>query len=330
MLIPQGRSTDSDRQIRACKCHTCDLIEVRFGAAMSARNWGLLLLLALLWGSSFFFYKVLVAALPPVTVVLGRLALAAIAMHLWLAAQGQSMPMSRKHWRRFMLLGLLNCSLPFALIAWAELRISSGLASILNATTPIFMVAVAHWGTDDEKLSAGKAIGIALGLLGVIVLVGPGALRGGGAFWAQLAVIAASCSYGFGGVYSRRFKDMSPLQAATGQMTGATVLLIPLSLLIDRPWTLAMPQLDVWAAWLAIALVNTALAYVLYYRMIANVGATYMSLVTLLIPPIALLLGAAFLDESVTLQALAGMAIITLGLAATNERLFRRRSIRHQ
>ena len=136
-------------------------------------------------------------------------------------------------------------------------------------------------------------------------------------------MIAASCSYGFGGVYSRRFSDMSPLQAATGQMTGATVLLIPLSLLIDRPWTLAMPHLDVWAAWLAIALVNTALAYVLYYRMIANVGATYMSLVTLLIPPIALLLGAAFLGESVSLQALAGMAIIVLGLVATNERLFR-------
>jgi drug/metabolite transporter (DMT)-like permease len=143
-------------------------------------------------------------------------------------------------------------------------------------------------------------------------------------------VIAASCSYGFGGVYSRRFSDMSPLQAATGQMTGATVLLIPLSLLIDRPWTLAMPHLDVWAAWLAIALVNTALAYVLYYRMIANIGATYISLVTLLIPPIALLLGAAFLGERVTLQAVIGMTIIVLGLAATNERLIRRQSTRHQ
>jgi drug/metabolite transporter (DMT)-like permease len=294
---------------------------------MSARNWGLLLLLALLWGSSFFFYKILVAALPPITVVLGRLGLAAAAMHLWLWAQGQSMPLSGKLWRRFLLLGFLNCSFPFVMIAWAELRIASGLASILNATTPIFMVAVAHWGTDDEKLSAGKAIGIALGILGVIVLVGPGALSGGGAIWGELAVIAASCSYGFGGVYSRRFRDMSPLQAATGQMTGATVLLIPLSLLIDRPWTLTMPHLDVWAAWLAIALVNTALAYALYYRMIAKIGATYISLVTLLIPPIALLLGAVFLGEAVTLQALAGMAIIALGLAASDGRLFRRATV---
>jgi drug/metabolite transporter (DMT)-like permease len=289
---------------------------------MSARNWGLLLLLALLWGSSYFFYKVLIAELPPVTAVLGRLGLAAAAMHLWLMAQGQAMPMSGTLWRRFMLLGFLNCSLPFVLIAWAEFHISSGLASILNATTPIFMVAVAHWGTHDEKLSFGKAVGIALGIVGVIVLVGPGALSGGGAIWGEMAVIAASCSYGFGGVYSRRFSDMSPLQAATGQMTGATVLLIPLSLLIDRPWTLAMPHLDVWAAWLAIALVNTVLAYVLYYRMIANVGATYMSLVTLLIPPIALLLGAVFLGERVTPQAVIGMAIIALGMAATDQRLF--------
>ena len=297
---------------------------------MSARNWGLLLLLALLWGSSFFFYKVLVAVLPPVTVVLGRVGIAAIAMNLWLLAQGQAMPLSGKLWLRFLLLGFLNSSLPFVLIAWGELRISSGLASILNATTPIFMVAVAHWGTDDEKLSAGKAVGIALGILGVIVLVGPGVLGGAGAIWGELAVIAASCSYGFGGVYSRRFKDLSPLQAATGQMTGATILLIPLSLLMDRPWTLAMPHLDVWAAWLAIALVNTALAYVVYYRMVANIGVTYISLVTFLIPVIALFLGGMFLDESVTLQALAGMAIIALGLAATNERLIRPPSIPHQ
>jgi drug/metabolite transporter (DMT)-like permease len=117
---------------------------------------------------------------------------------------------------------------------------------------------------------------------------------------------------------------LSPLRAATGQMTGATILLIPVSLLVDRPWTLAMPHLDVWAAWLAIALVNTALAYVVYYRMVANVGVTYISLVTLLIPVIALMLGAAFLDESVSLQALAGMAIIALGLAAIDGRLFRR------
>ncbi len=297
---------------------------------MSARNWGLLLLLALLWGSSFFFYKVLVAVLPPITVVLGRVGIAAIAMNLWLAAQGRPLPFSGRLWLRFLLLGFLNSSLPFFLIAWGETRISSGLASILNATTPIFMVAVAHWGTEDERLSTGKAIGIALGILGVIVLVGPSALGGGGTVWGEVAVIGASCAYAFGGVYSRRFKDISPLKAATGQMTGATILLLPLSLLLDKPWTLPVPQAGVWAAWLAIALVNTALAYVVYYRMVVTVGVTFISLVTFLIPVIALFLGAAFLEEVISWQALAGMAIIALGLAATDERLFKRLSNHRQ
>jgi len=290
---------------------------------MSARNWGLLLLLALLWGSSFFFYKVLVAVLPPITVVLGRVGIAAVAMNLWLLAQGQVMPRSPLLWARFLLLGLLNTAIPFVLIAWGETRITSGMASILNATTPIFMVAVAHWGTDDEKLSLGKSAGIVLGIAGVIVLVGPEAFRGAGYIWGALAVVGASCAYGFGGVYSRRFKDLSPLVAATGQITGGAIILLPLSLMVDRPWTLAMPGWHVWAALLAIALVNTALAYVVYFKMVATVGVTYISLVTFLIPIIALLLGAVFLGESVTAQALAGMAVIALGLAAIDGRLLR-------
>ena len=290
---------------------------------MSARNWGLLLLLSLLWGSSFFFYKLLVAVLPPVTVVLGRVGIAAIAMNLWLLAQGQVMPRSPLLWARFLLLGLLNTSIPFVLIAWGETRITSGMASILNATTPIFMVAVAHWGTDDEKLSPGKAAGIVLGIVGVMVLVGPEAFRGTGYLWGALAVVGASCAYGFGGVYSRRFKDLPPLVAATGQITGGAFILLPLSLVVDHPWNLAMPSPPMWAALLAIALVNTALAYVVYFKMVATVGVTYISLVTLLIPIIALLLGAAFLGESVTAQALAGMSVIALGLATIDGRLLR-------
>jgi drug/metabolite transporter (DMT)-like permease len=292
---------------------------------MSAKNWGLLMLLALLWGSSFFFYKILVAALPPVTVVLGRVGIAAIAMNLWLLAQGTRIPLGGGRWKRFLLLGFLNNVIPFILIAWGETRITSGLASILNATTPIFMVAVAHWGTDDEKLTAGKIAGIVLGIVGVAVLVGPAAFQGASAIWGELAVIGASCAYGFGGVYSRRFKDLPPLVAATGQITGGAVILLPLSLLFDRPWTLAMPGTGAWASLLVIALVNTALAYFVYFRMLATAGVAYISLVTLLIPVIALFLGAAFLGEAITLRALAGMAIIALGLATIDGRLLRRR-----
>jgi drug/metabolite transporter (DMT)-like permease len=298
-------------------------------APMSAKNWGLLLLLALLWGSSFFFYKILVATLPPVTVVLGRVGIAAVAMNLWLRVSGQKMPLSDGRWRRFLLLGFLNNVLPFILIAWGETRITSGMASILNATTPIFMVAVAHWGTEDEKLSWGKVAGIVLGIAGVMVLVGSDAFGGGSYVWGELAVVGASCAYGFGGVYSRRFKDLPPLVAATGQVSGGAVILLPLSLLIDQPWRLPMPDADVWAALLAIALVNTALAYFVYYRMLAGAGVTYISLVTFLIPVIALMLGAIFLDERVTVQALAGMAVITLGLAAIDGRLLKPRSNHH-
>jgi drug/metabolite transporter (DMT)-like permease len=297
---------------------------------MNAKGWGLLLLLALLWGSSFFFYKVLVAVLPPVTVVLGRVGIAAITMNLWLLATGQSVPLSQGRWLRFLLLGFLNNVLPFILIAWGETRITSGLASILNATTPIFMVAVAHWGTEDEKLSWAKSVSIVLGVLGVTVLVGPDAFGGGSSIWGELAVVAASCVYGFGGVYSRRFKDLPPLVAATGQVSGGAVILLPLSLLLDHPWNLPMPDTGAWDSLFAIALVNTALAYFLYYRMLASAGVTYISLVTFLIPVIALFLGAVFLGESVTVQALAGMGIIALGLAAIDGRLFRLLSIRHR
>jgi drug/metabolite transporter (DMT)-like permease len=297
---------------------------------MNAKGWGLLLLLALLWGSSFFFYEVLVAVLPPVTVVWGRVGIAAIAMNLWLLATGQSVPLSQGRWLRFLLLGFLNNVLPFILIAWGETRITSGLASILNATTPIFMVAVAHWGTEDEKLSWAKSVSIVPGVLGVTVLVGPDAFGGGSSIWGELAVVAASCVYGFGGVYSRRFKDLPPLVAATGQVSGGAVILLALSLLLDHPWNLPMPDTGAWASLFAIALVNTALAYFVYYRMLASAGVTYISLVTFLIPVIALFLGTVFLGESVTVQALAGMGIIALGLAAIDGRLFRLLSIRHR
>jgi len=296
---------------------------MRFDWTMSANKWGLLFLLALLWGSSFFFYKILVAALPPVTVVLGRVGIAAVAMNLWLLANRQSMPLGRGLWQRFLLLGFLNNVFPFILIAWGETRISSGMASILNATTPIFMVIVAHWGTEDEKLSWGKTTGIACGILGVMVLVGPDAFRGAANLWGEMAVVAASCSYGFGGVYSRRFKDLPPLLAATGQTTGAAVLLAPLSLLIDHPWVLPHPSGAVLISLLAIALINTALAYVVYYRILAGAGVTYVSLVTFLIPVVALFLGAVFLKESITSWVLAGMAIIAIGLVAIDGRLIK-------
>jgi drug/metabolite transporter (DMT)-like permease len=290
---------------------------------MSAKNWGTLFLLALLWGSSFYFYKVLVAVLPPVTVVMGRVGIAAIALNLWLLARGERLPLGEGRWKRFLLLGVLNIVIPYILIAWSETRITSGMASILNATTPIFMVVVAHFGTQDEKFSWSKMAGIGFGILGTIILVGPAALTGASAVLGEVAVIVASAAYGFGGVYSRRFKDISPLAAATGQITGAAVIMLPLALLMDQPWSLPMPGWEAWASLAVIALVNTALAYFVFFKLIASAGATNVSLVTFLIPVFALILGALFLHEPVTAQAVGGMAVIGLGLAAIDGRMLK-------
>jgi drug/metabolite transporter (DMT)-like permease len=289
---------------------------------MGAKEWGLLLFLSLLWGGSFFFYKVLVAALPPVTVVLGRVGLAAVALNLWQLVRGGPLFFPPAQWRRFLLLALLTNVVPFVLIAWGETRIASGLASILNSTTPIFTVIVAHFFTRDEKFSPGKIAGVLCGFLGVLALIGPVAFDAGAAsgVGGEVAVLAASMVYGFAGVYSRGFKGMPPIQAATGQLTAATLILLPFSLVIDRPWQLPVPGWQVWAAWLAIALISTALAYIVYYKLLATAAVTNVTLVTLLLPVNALLLGALFLGEQITGQSLAGMALICLGLVTIDGR----------
>lgn len=291
---------------------------------MSARNWLILNVLGLLWGASFLFYKILVTALPPVTVVLGRALIAAIALSLYLAMRGEGLPRDKVLWRRLALLALLNSVVPFMLIAWGETRIDSGLASILNATVPIFVVPVAHFMTHDEKFSAAKLAGMAFGFAGVVVLIGPSVFATGGQdIVGQLAILLAALIYAFGGVYGRRFGGTPPIQTATGQMILTTAMLLPLSLALDRPWTLPMPGVDVWSALVAFALLSTALAYVLFYRLLATTAATHVSLVAFLMPVNALWLGAFFLGEEISGRALAGMALIALGLAALDGRLWR-------
>jgi drug/metabolite transporter (DMT)-like permease len=288
---------------------------------MSARNWTSLLFLSLLWGGSFFFYKVLVAELPPLTIVLGRVGIAAIALNLGLWATGRRVLWTWTLAKRFALLGLLNNVIPFILICWGETRITSGLASILNATTPIFLVMVAHVLTRDEKLSAAKIAAVVLGFAGVAVLVGPASFAAGQQVGGELAVLAAACTYAFGATYGKRFNGLPPIEIATGQITAAAVMMLPVALVADRPWTLAMPSAAAWASLLAISLVSTALAYVVFYRLIVTAGATNISLVTFLLPINALWLGAAFLGEPITMQAVSGMALIGAGLAVIDGRI---------
>jgi len=289
---------------------------------MGAPEWIALLALSSLWGGSFFFYKVLVQELPPFTVVLGRVSIAALALHLLLVARRDPLHLTLQQWKSFLVLGLLNNVIPFSLIAFGEIRIASGSAAILNATTPIFTILVAHFVTSDEKITAAKGVGVLAAFLGVAVLIGPAALSGFGQgdLLGDAACLLAAAVYSLGAIFGRRFKGIPPLKIATAQVTAATIILIPLTALVDRPWALPMPSPGAWAALLAIALLSTSLAYLLFFRILAVAGATNLVLVTFLLPGSALILGALFLDEAVTFRALMGMALIGLGLAAIDGR----------
>ena len=289
---------------------------------MGAPEWIALLALSVLWGGSFFFFKVLVAELPPFTVVLGRVGIAALILNLLLLARRDPLRLNPQMWMPFLVLGLLNNVIPFSLIAFGETRITSGSAAILNATTPIFTILVAHLLTADEKLTVAKSIGVMCGFSGAAVLIGPEAFLGlgPGNLLGDACCLLAALVYGLGAIYGRRFKSIPPLKIATAQVTAAAIILLPLAALVDRPWTLPMPSAGAWAALLAIALLSTALAYLLYFRVLAVAGATNLVLVTFLLPGSALILGAAFLGESVTPRALMGLALIGLGLAAIDGR----------
>lgn len=292
---------------------------------MGGRDWGLLVLLSLLWGGSFFFVGVAVVGLPPFTIVLLRVGLAALALNGILRATGLRLPWDGRIWGAFALMGFLNNLVPFSLIVWGQTQIASGLASILNATTPLFTVLLAHVLTCDEKLSGGRSAGVVIGFSGVAVMIGPEAFDDlSNSVLAQLAIVGAALSYGFAAVFGRRFARLgvAPLSTATGMVSVSTLMLIPLVGIVDRPWELPMPGGNVWAAILGLALFSTALAYILYFRILASVGATNLSIVTLLIPVSAILLGALFLGERLGLIHFAGMALIGVGLAAIDGRFW--------
>ncbi len=292
--------------------------------SMSPREWSLLLALSLLWGGSFFFNGVAVRDLPPVTVVLLRVGLAAVILNAVLAVLGQRLPREPRVWRALFGMALLNNALPFTLIVWGQKEIASGLAAILNATTPLFTALLAHAFTQDEKLSAGQLTGVVVGFFGVVVMIGPAAVGGVQlAVLAQLACLAAARLYAIAGVYGRRFQALgvSPMMTATGQVTASTVLLLPMVAFVDRPWTLAPPGPAAIGAVVGIAVLSTALAYILYFRILATAGATNLLLVTFLIPANAILLGTFALGEQLLPQHVAGMVLIGAGLAAIDGRL---------
>ncbi len=295
-------------------------------SVMNRGEWGILLALALIWGAAFMFIGVAVSHVDPLTYVWLRLSIAAGGMLVFMKLSGNRLGLPRQVWGSILLLALLNNALPFTLFGWGQTHIASGLASILNATTPIWGVLVAHLFTDDERLTPRKIAGVLLGFGGVAVMIGPTLLADIGTnALAQLACVAAALCYAIAAVWARRFRRMglSPMSVTTGQLSAGALMMLPLAMLIDQPWTQPIPPLTAWGAIVALALLCTAFGYVLYFKLIDSAGATNALLVTLLVPPFAILFGSLLLDEVLAPQDFAGLALIALGLAAIDGRLLR-------
>lgn len=294
--------------------------------SMTPALWAMMIVLSLLWGGSFFFNGVVVMELPLLTIVFFRVFLAALGLHLFLVATGNRLRANRQVWIAFAMMGLLNNAIPFSLIVYGQTQIASGVASILNATTPLFTLVVAHLFTADEKIGAWKAAGIAAGFAGVAVMLG-GFGSGSVAIAAYAACLGAALSYGFAGVWGRRFKALgvAPSHVAAGQLTASSAMLLPLMLIADQPWTLSMPGTATIASLVALAIASTALAYILFFRILSGAGATNISLVTFLIPPSAIMLGIAFLGETLETRHIIGMVLIGLGLALVDGRFVAKR-----
>lgn len=295
---------------------------------MTIRDWALLISLSILWGGAFFFAAIAVKQIPPLTLVFCRVSLAALTLFIFLKFKRQKLPKDLNIWAAFFIMGLLNNIIPFSLLFWAQTLISSGLASIINATTPIFAILVAHFALADEKLTSHKIIGVVLGFVGVAILMGTDVISSENiAIWGIVACLGAALSYGIASVYARRFKAMniSPSTGAFGQLVGSSLIMLPIIMFFDKPWLLPLPSMNVISAIIILAIASTALAYLIYFHLLATVGAVNASSVTLLVPVSAIILGTLFLSELLKTQHYIGMLLILAGLLAIDGRMLKMR-----
>ncbi|MDA9049662.1 DMT family transporter [Pseudomonadales bacterium] len=298
---------------------------------MGTTDWAMLLLLSFLWGGSFFLIGVLVAELPPLTIVTIRVGVAALTLWAVLLVGGYDIPKTFKLWRAFFMLGLLNNVIPFTFIVWGQNHIGAGLASIMNATTPLFTILIAGAFLVDEHITPQKVAGVVLGLIGVSVLIGAESLAGIGLdislqTLAQLAIMGAAISYGCASVFGRRFKALgvSPFSTSVGQVTASTLILLPITFVIERPDQLANPSLQAWLSILCLGVFCTALGYTLFFKILSSSGATNVVLVPFLVPVTASFLGWLILNEQLHSSHFIGMAFIGLGLAAIDGRVLKK------
>ena len=290
---------------------------------MNARDWFRLLMLSLVWGGTFLFVSLALRGTPGFTLVFLRVALAAAGFWVFILASGRRMPRDRKLWGQFLISGLITNAIPFSLITWEQTQVEGGIAAVMNAMTPCFVVLLAHFFTKDEKATVQKAVGVLVGFLGAYVLLSPEihggvSMRGLG----LIAGLTASVAHAAAGIYGKRFTGLSPIVAATGMLTGAALWLLPVSLIVDRPWETVQPSLVAAGAVGALGL-GTVIAYLLYYRILRSAGATNLMLATLLGPIWAHILGTVVIGESIYATSVAGMFIIVVGLSIMDGRVLR-------
>jgi drug/metabolite transporter (DMT)-like permease len=291
---------------------------------MSLGQWGLLVLLSVLWGGTFLFVGLALKELPPFTIVLARVAIAAALLIPVVYVLGHRMPSTWRQWQPFVGMSVLNNVIPFSLMVTGQQTVASGLVSVLNAATPMFSLLVAHALTSDEKLKANKLAGVALGIVGVGILVGPEALFGRASQVLGMGmVLGAALSYGFSGLWGRRLKSSPPIVTAASQLTSSTVLLIPLAVVFEQPWTLPVPGAETVTALICLATLSTALAYIIFFRIMAVSGPSNVMLVTLLVPLTAIPLGIWKLGEQLLLRHFAGALVIGFSLLVIDGRLYR-------
>ena len=290
---------------------------------MGLADWLRMILLSLVWGSSFYFVEIALQANGPLTIVLVRVFLAALALILYCRATGIRVVPTRGMLGAFIVMGILANVLPFTLIAYGQIRITSSLSAIFIAATPLFTVLLGHFWSRAEPATPGKVAGVVTGLVGVAILMGFDALaKVSTSTEGQLAMLAAALFYGISAVYGRRFSDVPPAATAAAMLTVSSVIMAPLAFLLETPF-IPFPDMPALMAMVALALASTALAYILYFTILANAGATNAMLVTLVQPPVAIVLGVTLLDESLAPHQLGGLAVILAGLVLVDGRLAR-------
>jgi drug/metabolite transporter (DMT)-like permease len=288
---------------------------------MGPIEWLLLMTLSVLWGGLFFFNELAIEGFDPFSATMWRAGIAGIALWVYLKLRGLSPPSTMADWRAFLIMGALNNLIPFTLIVWGQTEIDSNLASIFNATIPLFTVLLAHFLTADERLNWHKGLGVVIGIAGVAVVIGPDALDGlDGPMLSQLAVVAATISYAFAGIFGKRMTHYHLAQSAAGMLLGATIMSIPMAFLFGQPLSRSSTVVSL-SGIVGLGTISTALAYILYFRIPTSSGATNLLLVALLIPVSAGLMDVWFLGETLTMDALWGMGLIALGVVAVDGRL---------